>query len=116
MRSPRLESLFPNLRADPYAVTSPASTVYNCIAWAAGDNTRWWEPDPSAEWTSKCGGLEDIVHSLASLEGARYGTVAQILKRAISPESHDTAAPSTTDAPHQEKSAPAPKEDDAPTH
>ncbi len=28
-----------------FTVTSPASPVYNCIAWAAGDATRWWWPD-----------------------------------------------------------------------
>jgi len=27
-------------------VTSPKSNGYNCIAWAAGDNTRWWWPVP----------------------------------------------------------------------
>ena len=26
-------------------VTSPATTNYNCIAWAAGDQNRWWWPD-----------------------------------------------------------------------
>ncbi len=26
--------------------TSEATPVYNCIAWAAEDNTQWWEPDP----------------------------------------------------------------------
>ena len=28
-----------------FTVTSPASPVYNCIAWAAEDATRWWWPD-----------------------------------------------------------------------
>ena len=40
-----LESSFPNLKADGYQVTSPQSLEYNCIAWAAGDNTQWWWPD-----------------------------------------------------------------------
>lgn len=26
--------------------TSPETTAYNCIAWAAGDIRRWWWPDP----------------------------------------------------------------------
>ena len=42
----RLEDEFPGLRTSRYAVTSPASPAYNCIAWAAGDTRRWWEPDP----------------------------------------------------------------------
>jgi len=40
-----LESLFPGLRGVLYEITSPAEPDYNCIAWAAGDNSRWWEPD-----------------------------------------------------------------------
>lgn len=36
----------PNLSVDDYIVTSPLDRRYNCIAWAAGINTRWWWPDP----------------------------------------------------------------------
>jgi hypothetical protein len=35
---------FPRLTADNYRVTSPATTDYNCVAWAAGETERWWEP------------------------------------------------------------------------
>jgi len=45
-----LEHLFPNLAADGCEVTSPASLDYNCIAWAAGENHRWWWPDEDAYW------------------------------------------------------------------
>jgi hypothetical protein len=41
-----LENEFPGLRTTSWAVTSPATKNYNCIAWAAGDTGRWWEPDP----------------------------------------------------------------------
>jgi hypothetical protein len=41
-----LEEDFPNLGNTGYRITSPASTEYNCIAWAARDDSRWWEPDP----------------------------------------------------------------------
>jgi hypothetical protein len=27
-------------------ITSPSTPDYNCIAWAAHDIERWWEPDP----------------------------------------------------------------------
>lgn len=37
---------FPHLATQGYRWTSPKTPVYNCIAWAADDNTRWWEPDP----------------------------------------------------------------------
>ena len=40
-----LEKKFPNLKKDGYSITSPASSVYNCIAWAADENDKWWWPD-----------------------------------------------------------------------
>ncbi|MBI9039082.1 MAG: hypothetical protein JEY97_13185 [Bacteroidales bacterium] len=40
-------SQFPNSKVDPFLVTSPHSPAYNCIAWAFGDNTKWYWPDPS---------------------------------------------------------------------
>jgi len=39
------ENLFPKLRGSEYQITSPATEVYNCIAWAVGDIGRWWWPD-----------------------------------------------------------------------
>ena len=36
----------PNLNDNNYIQTSPAWRGYNCIAWAAGDTTRWWWPLP----------------------------------------------------------------------
>jgi hypothetical protein len=41
-----ITDVFPGLRTSAFQVTSPASRIYNCIAWAAGDTTRWWWPDP----------------------------------------------------------------------
>lgn len=41
---------FPNLLPGTYVVTSQIATWYNCIAWAAGDNRRWWWPLPSLPW------------------------------------------------------------------
>ncbi len=40
-----LEEHFPRLKQSAYRTTSPESPAYNCIAWAAGDSTRWWWPD-----------------------------------------------------------------------
>ena len=37
---------FPELAANNHQITSPATRRYNCIAWAAGDVTRKWWPDP----------------------------------------------------------------------
>lgn len=36
------ERLFPNLI--DYVVTSPKDPTYNCVAFAAGDSTRKWDP------------------------------------------------------------------------
>jgi hypothetical protein len=41
---------FPNLHSGNCQVTSPATTAYNCIAWAAGKNTRWWDPNGLYYW------------------------------------------------------------------
>ena len=40
------ELMFPGLRSCQYLVTSPATPCYNCIAWSAEDDSRWWWPDP----------------------------------------------------------------------
>ncbi len=34
----------PRLHPNNHQVTSPATTDYNCIAFAAGDTAHWWEP------------------------------------------------------------------------
>ena len=41
-----IEQSFPHLRSTGYRVTSPSTPYYNCIAWAADEDNRWWEPDP----------------------------------------------------------------------
>lgn len=41
-----LEALFPRLRGRRYEITSVTDPSYNCVAWAAEDVSRWWEPDP----------------------------------------------------------------------
>jgi len=46
MSKQRIENSFPDLSANNYSITSPATTEYNCIAWAAGDTEKWWWPDP----------------------------------------------------------------------
>jgi hypothetical protein len=37
---------FPNSKDEPFTQTSHIDVAYNCIAWAAADNSRWYEPDP----------------------------------------------------------------------
>ena len=45
--NPSLEQHFPRLETLGYALTSPKDRRYNCIAWAAADQNRWWWPDSS---------------------------------------------------------------------
>ena len=45
-----LLAAFPGLSPGNYRITSPASYQYNCIAWAASKNDRWWWPHPDAFW------------------------------------------------------------------
>jgi hypothetical protein len=49
-----LELRYPNLALTEYTVTSPKSQEYNCFAWVAGDQERWWQPTPEDEfyWVS----------------------------------------------------------------
>jgi hypothetical protein len=35
---------FPRLTDANHRVTSPESTEYNCVAWAADDTANWWQP------------------------------------------------------------------------
>lgn len=37
---------FPNTINEPFIITSPETTHYNCIAWAFEDDSRWYWPDP----------------------------------------------------------------------
>jgi len=45
-----IDNEFPNVGAHGYTVTSSPSEHYNCIAWAAGDNTTWWNDRPGYRW------------------------------------------------------------------
>lgn len=33
------------MNGNDFIITSPEANGYNCIAWAAGEDIRWWEPD-----------------------------------------------------------------------
>jgi hypothetical protein len=39
-----LPDLFPKLTHENHDITSPRTIKYNCIAWAAGNTQRWWQP------------------------------------------------------------------------
>ena len=41
-----LELRYQSLKGSSYCVTSSRTPRYNCIAWAAGEDDRWWWPIP----------------------------------------------------------------------
>ena len=45
-----LERLFPGLERSSYRITSQQSPLYNCIAWAAECDDRWWWPDAMGQY------------------------------------------------------------------
>jgi hypothetical protein len=49
MSESQIAASFPRLKEHGFTVTSPEDTRYNCIAWAAGDDTRWWWPGVLAQ-------------------------------------------------------------------
>lgn len=44
---------FPNLIVSEYQKKSDETPDYNCIAWAAGDSSRWWWPSPFSYWPTE---------------------------------------------------------------
>ncbi len=45
MYSQDINTALPNLEQSNHQITSPPDYSYNCIAWAAGEDDRWWWPD-----------------------------------------------------------------------
>lgn len=62
------ENKFPNLARAGYRVTSSETPLYNCIAFAAGDSTQWWDLPPyhwpGAIVSEYIEGLESVFASL----------------------------------------------------
>lgn len=55
-----------------YVVTSPKDAAYNCVAFAAGDTKRKWDPGKLPEHKSpQC------------VEGPAYGRVVAYMKRQV---------------------------------
>jgi hypothetical protein len=69
-----LEALFPKLAGSSYTLTSPATQDYNCIAWAAGDDQRWWWPDAAGSryWPGNVARDESVSGFQAMFESLGY--------------------------------------------
>ena len=67
---------FPRLNEKNHRFTSSATVDYNCIAWAAEDIERWWQPGafwPIADWPKSDCGLGALEHAMMSLGYANCG-------------------------------------------
>ena len=68
-----LTSKFPGLLVSGYRRTSPPTANYNCIAWAAGDSSRWWWPSgPFAYWPPGAPKTVTIAAFLAAYGASGY--------------------------------------------
>ena len=60
-----LVEAFPNLASEGFETVGQASELYNCIAYAAGDTTKWWWPDGInywPPWASTCWQPAKVAH------------------------------------------------------
>ena len=67
-----LENAFPRLSGTRYRITSPDDRIYNCIAWAAEEETRWWFWPPEYYWPSAASRGSDISCLVAAFRALRY--------------------------------------------
>jgi hypothetical protein len=82
---------YPKLADAGYEITSEATPIYNCIAWATGDATRCWESgadgpidEPGVFWPegAKYGfGLEALISAYEVIGYELAPTVTQDPKR-----------------------------------
>ena len=75
MPSEELKHIFPNLGDSSREITSAATPKYNCIAWAAGDTSRWWWPFPKffAYWPPSAARQETLEAFVAAYVTLGYG-------------------------------------------
>jgi hypothetical protein len=66
-----LAKYLPNL-GQAFALTSPQDDRYNCIAWAAGDVTRWWWPDDDSYWPATVERVHSLDAFLAAFQTLGY--------------------------------------------
>lgn len=70
--SEKLLADFPRLNPDRYRITSPATKRYNCVAWAAGENTFWWWPNPYSYWPRRVPRQEHVTAFVCAFETLGY--------------------------------------------
>lgn len=65
-----IEEAHPGLKGSGYEISSEISDTYNCIAWAAEDDSKWWSHTPGNYWPAgvprspEVGALVQVFESL----------------------------------------------------
>lgn len=74
MYSPDIAQALPQLQPDNHNITSPYTDEYNCIAWAAGEDDRWWWPvnSPFVYWPPGIPRTETIDSFILAFETLGY--------------------------------------------
>ena len=67
---------FPNLVRSEYQVKSEETPEYNCIAWAAGDTSRWWWPVSPYYWPTEVSMEESLESFQIVFESIGYDECA----------------------------------------
>ena len=67
-----IRNLFPTLRSTGHRITSPQTRHYNCLAWAAGETDRRWEPFDPHYWPSEADREQTIPAFVAAYASRRY--------------------------------------------
>ena len=65
---------FPKLNTGNCKITSEATGRYNCIAWAAGTDKRWWDPNGIYYWPANVPREVSIDAFFQVYEGLGYST------------------------------------------
>jgi hypothetical protein len=70
----QIVAIFPRLKKSHLALTSPPTPSYNCIAWAAGEQSRKWWPWPTAAayWPPGVSRNDDLESFLAAFSTLGY--------------------------------------------
>ena len=65
-----LAQAFPKLTSEGFEVVEQPSRRYNCIAYAAGDTSEWWEPIARSYWpdyATRSDRIESLIEVFAGL-------------------------------------------------
>lgn len=69
-----LTRAFPNLASEGFDIVDEPSPRYNCIAYAAGDTSKWWWPDGInywPPWATLTNRIESLQEAFAGIDFER---------------------------------------------